>query len=76
MNKKDILQQLKNNRLTAHERETLSQLLHYLTVEGLNSTSSNNNNNTNNTSSSRSSKHPSVKSKKTRPRNTTSSNTR
>ena len=65
MNKKEIIQRLTNARLDPHERETLSQLLHYLHAEGLNSTSSSNN--TNNTS---------VKGKKSRPRNTTSSNTR
>ena len=71
MNKKEIIQRLTNARLDPHERETLSQLLHYLHAEGLNSTSSSNN--TNNTSSG---KHPGVKGKKSRPRNTTSSNTR
>lgn len=48
MNKQDIIKRLNNPRLSAHERETLQQLLHYLTVEGLTSSksySSNRNNN-------------------------------
>ena len=48
MNKKDIIKRLTNTQLDVHERESLSQLLHYLHAEGLNNTSSNNNNNTNN----------------------------
>lgn len=41
MRKQDIEHKLKDNGLTNHERETLLQLLHYLTVEGLDHTSSN-----------------------------------
>ena len=48
MNKQDIIKRLTNTQLDIHERESLSQLLHYLHVEGVNNTSSNNNNNTNN----------------------------
>ena len=46
MNKQDIIKRLTNTQLDTHERESLSQLLHYLHAEGLNNTSSNNNNNT------------------------------
>ena len=35
MNKHTIQQKLLNSRLTTHERETLLQYLHYLTVEGI-----------------------------------------
>jgi len=42
MNKKDIIKRLTNTQLDTHERESLSQLLHYLHAEGLNNTSSNN----------------------------------
>lgn len=35
MNKKEIIRKLNNTQLTSHERESLLQLLHYLTVEGL-----------------------------------------
>ena len=48
MNKQDIIKLLNNPTLDDYERESLSQLLHYLHVEGVNNTSSNNNNNTNN----------------------------
>ena len=44
MNKQDIIKRLTNTQLDIHERESLSQLLHYLHAEGLNNTSSNNNN--------------------------------
>ena len=44
MNKQDIIKRLTNTQLDIHERESLSQLLHYLHVEGVNNTSSNNNN--------------------------------
>ena len=47
MNKKDIIKRLTNTQLDVHERESLSQLLHYLHAEGLNNTSSNNNNTNN-----------------------------
>ena len=42
MNKKDIIKRLTNTQLDVHERESLSQLLHYLHAEGLNSTTANN----------------------------------
>ena len=45
MNKKDIIKRLTNTQLDVHERESLSQLLHYLHAEGINNTSSNNNTN-------------------------------
>jgi hypothetical protein len=38
MTKNQILERLKNNQLTSHERETLLQLLHYITVEGITAT--------------------------------------
>ena len=44
MNKQDIIKRLTNTQLDIHERESLSQLLHYLEAEGVNNTSSNNNN--------------------------------
>jgi hypothetical protein len=47
MNKQDITKKLANPRLDDYERESLSQLLHYLNVEGVNNTSSNNNNTNN-----------------------------
>ena len=45
MNKQDIIRRLTDTQLDTHERETLSQLLHYLHAEGVNNTSSNNNSN-------------------------------
>ena len=45
MNKQDIIKRLTNTQLDVHERESLSQLLHYLHAEGVNNTSSNNNTN-------------------------------
>ena len=45
MNKQDIIKRLTNSQLDVHERESLSQLLHYLHAEGVNNTSSNNNTN-------------------------------
>ena len=42
MNKQDIIKKLANPRLDDYERESLSQLLHYLNAEGVNNTSSNN----------------------------------
>ena len=42
MNKADIIRRLANTQLDDLERESLSQLLHYMTVEGVNTTSSNN----------------------------------
>jgi CCR4-NOT transcriptional regulation complex NOT5 subunit len=67
MNKADIIRRLSNTQLDDHERESLSQLLHYMTVEGVNTTSSNINHNTlehtsSKRSSSSSSKHSSKKS--------------
>ena len=46
MNKAAIIRRLANTQLDDLERESLSQLLHYMTVEGVNTTSSNNNHNT------------------------------
>lgn len=43
MHKKEIIKRLANTRLEAHERETLSQLLHYLEAEGLTYTSTSSN---------------------------------
>ena len=40
MNRKQIQNKLKDHTLSSHEREVLLQTLHYLTVEGLYSTSS------------------------------------
>ena len=45
MNKQDIIKRLTDSQLDTHERESLSQLLHYLHAEGVNNTSSNNNTN-------------------------------
>ena len=42
MNKKDIIKKLTNPRLDDYERESLSQLLHYMNSEDVNNTSSNN----------------------------------
>ena len=47
MNKKDIINKLSNTHLDEYDRESLSQLLHYMNVEGINNTSSNNNNTNN-----------------------------
>ena len=47
MNKQDIIKKLANPRLDDYERESLSQLLHYMNSEGVNNTSSNNNNTNN-----------------------------
>ena len=47
MNKQDIIKKLANPRLDDYERESLSQLLHYLNAEGVNNTSSTNNNTNN-----------------------------
>ena len=69
MNKKDIINKLSNTHLDEYDRESLSQLLHYMNVEGINNTSSNNNN-TNN-SHKRSSNY-----KGNKPYKRTSSNTR
>ena len=41
MNRKQIQNKLKDHTLSSHEREVLLQTLHYLTAEGLYSTSSN-----------------------------------
>ena len=43
MNKREILKRLEDATIDSHERESLSQLLHYLQAEGLNSTTTNNN---------------------------------
>jgi len=69
MNKKDIINKLSNTHLDEYDRESLSQLLHYMNVEGINNTSSNNNN-TNN-SHKRSSNY-----KGKNPKHTSSTNTR
>jgi hypothetical protein len=61
MNKQDIIKQLTNTQLEAHERESLSQLLHYMNSEGVNNTSSNNNTNNSHKRGSTSSKHKGVK---------------
>lgn len=42
MNRKQIQNKLKDHTLSSHEREVLLQTLHYLTAEGLYSTSSSN----------------------------------
>ena len=55
MNKQDIIRRLTDTQLDTHERESLSQLLHYLHAEGVNNTSSNNNTNSHKRSSSSSS---------------------
>ena len=47
MNKQDIIKKLANPRLDDYERESLSQLLHYMNSEGVNNTSSTNNNTNN-----------------------------
>ena len=47
MNKQDIIKKLANPRLDDYERESFSQLLHYMNAEGVNNTSSNNNNTNN-----------------------------
>ena len=44
MNKREILKRLEDATIDSHERESLSQLLHYLQAEGLNSTTTTNNN--------------------------------
>jgi hypothetical protein len=44
MNKRSILRRLEDTTIDSHERESLSQLLHYLQAEGLNSTTTTNNN--------------------------------
>ena len=63
MNKQDIIRRLTDTQLDTHERESLSQLLHYLHAEGVNNTSSNNNNTNSHkrssTSSNKSNKHTS-----------------
>ena len=43
MNRKQIQNKLKDHTLSSHEREVLLQTLHYLTAEGLYSTSGSNN---------------------------------
>jgi len=43
MNKREILKRLEDATIDSHERERLSQLLHYLQAEGLNSTTTTNN---------------------------------
>ena len=71
MNKQDIIKRLTDSQLDTHERESLSQLLHYLHAEGVNNTSSNNNSNNSHKRSSTSSnrkgkKHTSSNNKHTR----------
>ena len=76
MNKKDIIKRLTNTQLDVHERESLSQLLHYLHAEGINNTSSNNNN-TNNSHKHTSDKRTSSNYKGKNPyKRTSSTNTR
>ena len=75
MNKKDIIKRLTNTQLDVHERESLSQLLHYLHAEGINNTSSNNNN-TNNSHKHTSDKRTSSNYKGKNPKHTSSKNTR
>ena len=60
MNKQDIIKKLANPRLDDYERESLSQLLHYMNSEDVNNTSSNNTS-SNNTSSNNSRKRTSDK---------------
>ena len=52
MNQKQILQLLNTSTLDAHERERLQQLLHYMTVEGVNTTTTRGANNGSRTKSS------------------------
>ena len=59
MNKQDIIKRLTNTQLDVHERESLSQLLHYLHAEGVNNTSSNNTRSHKRSSSNKSNKHTS-----------------
>ena len=71
MNKQDITKKLANPSLDDYERESFSQLLHYMNAEGVNNTSSNSNNNSHKRSSSTSSnrkgnKHTSSNNKHTR----------
>ena len=72
MNKQDIIKKLANPRLDDYERESLSQLLHYMNAEGVNNTSSNNNNNTNNSHKRTSDKRTSSNYKGKNPRHTSS----
>ena len=71
MNKQDITKKLANPSLDDYERESFSQLLHYMNAEGVNNTSSNSNNNPHKRSSTSSSnrkgnKHTSSNNKHTR----------
>ena len=75
MNKKDIINKLSNTHLDEYDRESLSQLLHYMNVEGINNTSSNNNN-TNNSHKHTSDKRTSSNYKGKNPKHTSSTNTR
>ena len=74
MNKQDIIKRLTNTQLDIHERESLSQLLHYLNAEGVNNTSSNNNNT--NSHKRTSDKRTSSNYKGKNPQHTSSKNTR
>ena len=74
MNKQDIIKKLANPRLDDYERESLSQLLHYMNSEGVNNTSSNNN--TNNSHKRTSDKRTSSNYKGKNPIHTSSNNTR
>ena len=81
MNKQDIIKRLTNTQLDTHERESLSQLLHYLHAEGLNNTSSNNNNTSTHkrsstSSSNRKGKNPEGRIKDSSHKHTSSKNTR
>lgn len=73
MNKADIIRRLANTQLDDHERESLSQLLHYMTVEGVNTTSSNNHSEHTSSKRSSSSKHSSKHSSKKSTSSTSSS---
>ena len=74
MNKQDIIKKLANPRLDDYERESLSQLLHYMNSEGVNNTSSNNN--TNNSHKRTSDKRTSSNYKGKNPIHASSNNTR
>ena len=49
MTRAQILKRLTLTTISSHERETLQQLLHYMTVEGIDRTSSSKGNSTNRT---------------------------
>ena len=74
MNKQDIIKKLANPRLDDYERESLSQLLHYMNSEGVNNTSSTNNNTNNSHKRTSTSSRSNYKGKN--PIHTSSNNTR